>query len=98
MMTQQLAREAVDEIVSRHEGSPFSALVLLLGAIGARIAQSEGRDAAVRIEIVTSRGATSFWADSFAFLPRETKPAAPIVVVAAAILPSSDEGSPTTAA
>lgn len=64
-MTREAAQAAVDALVDAHDGSPYSALVLLMAAAGQRLARSEGRDCAVKLELVIGRSSATFWADSF---------------------------------
>ncbi len=64
-MTRDMAKAAVDAVVDGHDGSAHAAIVLILAAAGARLAQSEGKACSVRVEIVTGQSTTRFWADSF---------------------------------
>ena len=65
MMTREIAAAAVEELVDGHDGSVHAAIVFILAAAGARLAQSEGKTCSVRVEIVTGQTTTRFWADSF---------------------------------
>ena len=64
-MTRDKALAAVEALVDAHDGSAHAAIVYILAAAGARLARSEGRAVAVRVEIICGQSTTSFWADSF---------------------------------